>query len=219
MTPIPRIFEGQPVIICAGGPSLIGFDFSRLAGKNVIAINRSCEFVPGAQVLWWTDAKFWRGNSAKIMAHAAPWKATCNLNYCDEVLPEQISQYRITGHKGFDEDPACLRSGNNSSYAAMHLAAHLGASMDVLLGVDMRHGAKGETHFHGGHGLQHQEETLTNLMLPWFDALVKPLADRGIAVINASPDSALKTWRRCSIEDGLGEYEKASAGKSLAQSA
>ena len=174
---------------------------------NVIAINRAGEFAPGAQVLWWTDAKFWRGNSVKILAHPAPWKATCNLNYGSEVLPAEIKQYRITGHKGFDPDPACLRSGNNSSYAAMHLAAHLGARKLILLGVNMRHGPGGETHFHGGHGVMHMEDTLVQLMLPWFESLAKPLAERGIEVINASPVSALKTWRRCSIDEGLREYE------------
>lgn len=207
--PIPRIFEGQPVIIVAGGPSLTGFDFDRVAGKNVIAINRACEFVPTAQVLWWTDAKFWVRNSMKILAHQAPHKATCTTNYGGIDLPREIKQYRFTGHKGFDTDPGCLRSGNNSTYAAMCLAAHLGASMQILLGVDMKHGPGGESHFHGGHGVMHLADTLTQLMLPWFDSLKAPLAERQIEVFNACADSALLTWRRGTIDQGLGEYDRA----------
>lgn len=204
---IPRIFEGEPVIIVAGGPSLKDFDFDRLAGKNVIAVNRALEFVPTAQVLWWTDAKFWFHNSVKILAHPAPWKATCTINYGGIELPETIHRYRFTGHKGFDPDPGCLRSGNNSTYAAMHLAAHLGPSAIILLGLDMKHGPLGETHFHGGHGVLHLAETLTQLMLPWFQTMAPHLAERQIRVLNASPDSALTLWKRCSIEQGLAEYE------------
>lgn len=207
--PIPRIFDGEPVIILAGGPSLIGFDFARLAGKNVIAINRACEFVPSAQVLWWTDAKFWFRNSLKIMAHHAPWKATCTTNYGSNPPPEPIKQYRFTGHKGFDPDPRCLRSGNNSTFAAMHLAAHLGTRKMILLGVDMKHGPNGETHFHDGHGTLHLADTLVQLMLPWFDSLAAPLAERKIEVLNACHDSALEIWRRCSIDEGLREYDRA----------
>ncbi len=91
----------------------------------------------------------------------------------------------------------------NSTYAAIHLAAHLGAARIVLLGVDMRYGPAGESHFHGGHGLIHSEATLTELMLPHFEPLVKPLQQRGITVVNASPDSALRCWPRCSIDEGL----------------
>lgn len=204
---IPRIFDGQPVVIVAGGPSLRQFDFSRLAGKNVIAINRACEFIPDATVLWWTDAKFWHHNSVKIMAHRARWKATCLHNYGGIDLPAEIKQYRFTGHKGFDPDPGCLRSGNNSTYAAIHLAAHLGANRIILLGLDMKHGPGGETHFHGGHGVLHLAETMTQLMLPWFDHLKAPLAARGIEVLNACADSALLTWPRCSIDQGLDFYD------------
>jgi hypothetical protein len=201
---IPRIFEGAKVFICAGGPSLSGFRFDRLAGKRVIAINRALEFVPGAEVLWWSDARFWRNNRTAISAHRARYKATCQIGYQgDEVLPPWVTQYRFTGVSGFDADPRCLRHGNNSSYAAIHLAAHLGARKIVLLGVDMRHGPAGETHFHGGHGLEHQEETLEKLMLPFFDSLAVPLAERGIEVLNASRDSSLTLWPRCSIDEGL----------------
>jgi hypothetical protein len=208
---IPRIFDGQPVVIVAGGASLIGFDFTRLAGLNVIAVNRAGEFIPGATVLWWTDAKFWHHNSIKILGHPAPYKATCTINYSGVDLPHDIHRYRFTGHKGFDPDPGCLRSGNNSTYAAIHLAAHLGARRIILLGVDMRLGPNGESHFHGGHGLVLRAETLTELMLPWFDHLKAPLAERGIEVLNASADSALHTWPRCTIDQGLAEYEKASS--------
>lgn len=187
----------------------MGFDWERLRGLNVLAINRSAEKIPFADVLWWTDARFWRRNEAMLMAHAAPWKATCDYDYRPEQpLPPAIHVYRFTGKSGFDPDPGCLRTGNNSTFAAMHLAAHLGVSAIVLLGVDMKFGPNGESHFHDGHGLLALERTLTTLMLPMFKSLKAPLADRGISVLNANPDSALTVWPCCSIEEGLAEARR-----------
>lgn len=209
---IPRIFEGRPVIIVAGGPSLTCFDFDRLYGKHVIAINRAYEVCPFAPVLWWSDARFWRHHRPGLTAHPASWKATCTTGYHpDDDVPSWVHQYGFTGVAGFDPDPTHLRHGNNSAYAAIHFAAHLGANLIVLLGVDMRHGVKGETHYHSGHGFLHLEETLTNYMAPYFKHLAAPLAERGIRVLNASVESALTVWPRCSIDEGLEAYDEAIA--------
>lgn len=201
---IPAIFNGQTVAIVGGGPSLVGFDFAQLDDCNVIAVNRALEFCPRASVLWWSDATFWRNNREKILAHGASCKATGNLNYReDDALPPEIHRYTFTGHAGFDPEPGMIRHGNNSVFAAMHLAVHLAAVRLVLFGVDMKHGPGGLTHFHGGHGVVHIEDTMTRHMLPLFDSLRKPLAKRGVAVVNASPDSALNVWPRCSIAEGV----------------
>lgn len=208
--PIPRIFEGQTVIVCASGPSLTGFDYSRLAGRNVIAINREHEVIPSAQVLWWSDARYWRGeiegrrNRDSLLAHPAPYKATCQMDYRpDDELPPEIIEYRFTGALGFDPDPRCLKHGNNGSHAAIHLAAHLGATRVVVLGLDMKYGPDGRSHRHSGHGLIHTERTLSELMLPHFAPLAAELSKRGIEVINGSEDSALNIWPRCSIDAAL----------------
>jgi hypothetical protein len=126
--------------------------------------------------------------------------------YMPGELPTEIHEYQFTGLTGFDDRPGCLRHGNNSAYAAMHLAAHLGASALILLGVDMQHGPAGQTHFHGGHGHKHFAETLKNTMLPYFASLAPALAERGIRVLNASIGSALRVWPRCTIQEGLTAY-------------
>lgn len=204
---IPRIFEGQPVFVVAGGPSLKGFDFERLRGCNIIAINRAYEVLPFAQVLWWSDAIFYMPRKAELLAHPAPYKATCNLNYVGTGEPDpSVHIYRFTGRDGFDDHPDCLRDGNNSAYAATHLAAHLGSTFPILLGVDMQYGRDGATHWHGGYGLVRREETLKDDMAPHFRTLAHALARRGIKVLNASPDSALTCWPRCSLDDALAAY-------------
>lgn len=211
---IPRIFEGHPCLIVGGGPSLIGFDFRQIAGLNVIAINRAYEALPDAPVLWWTDWQFLFAHEAALKAHAAPYKCSTEFDIPEARLPAWAYRFRFTGLTGFDPDPGCLRHGNNGGYTAMHLAAHLGASFLVLLGFDMRHGPKtkehpkGQSHFHGGHGLMHEEKSLTEVMLPYFKTLKPALDELSIGVINASPESALRVWPRCSISDGLATYRR-----------
>ena len=200
---IPPIFAGQAVAIIGGGTSLDGFDFSQLDHCPTIALNRAHEFMPNAYVLWWSDSGFFRRNRDALLAHGAFHKATGNLGYQKDELPATVHEYVFTGHSGFDPDTRCLRHGNNSAFAAMHLAVHLGASAIVLFGVDMKHGPGGKTHHHGGHGVVHLEDTMQRHMLPLFPSLVKPLAKRKIAVVNASPNSVLQCWPRCSVAEGV----------------
>lgn len=207
---IPRIFDGQDAVVVAGGPSLAGFDFSRLAGRNVIAINRAHEFIPTAPVLWWTDARYWRRARASILAHDARWKATGNLEYQLRELDPSVTQYLFTGAEGFDPDPDCLRHGWNGAYAATHLAAHLGPRRIILLGVDLRHGGSAKSrNFHSGYpenygGAPPPDETLERWEAA-FSTLAPILAAMGIEVINGSPTSALTIWPRCPIEDALSQ--------------
>lgn len=201
---IPKIFEGGDAVIVAGGPSLRGFDFKRLEGLPVIAINRAHEFLPHATLLWWTDAKYWRRSNESLLAHGARWKATGNLEYRMQELPRTIEQYLFTGPTGFDENHEHLRHGWNSAYAATHLAAHLGARRIILLGVDMRHdGAPTGRNFHSGYGTAVQPDDTLELWKTSFSTLAPIMAEKGIEVINGSAESALTVWPRMSPGDAL----------------
>lgn len=201
---IPRIFEGSDAIIVAGGPSLRGFDFGALRGRNVIAINRAHEYIPGATVLWWTDARYWRRSSESIMAHSAPWKATGNYEYKVRELPKTVEQYLFTGADGFDEDADCLRHGWNGAYAATHLAAHLGAKRIILLGVDLRHdGTQNGRNFHTGYEIGPIPADTMDRWKASFATLAPIMAEKKIEVINGSPESALTVWPRTTAWDAL----------------
>lgn len=204
---IPPIFAGQPAIIIAGGPSLVGFDWRQLKGLNTIAVNRAYEVVPDAKMLWWTDAAFFRWHREALLAHAAPVKATVDLCYLPGEIPPEVHAYRQTGARGFDPTPGCVRHGNNATYAAMHVAAgDCQAAALILLGVDMKYSADRRSHWHKGHGVEHFEKCFASVMLPFFPFLVSPLAERNVQVVNASPDSALRLWPRCTIQEGLARY-------------
>jgi len=201
---IPPIFRDQTVAIVAGGPSLKGFQFDQLAGTPSIAINRAHEFMPRATMLYWGDAIFWRKNLFNLLAHQATWKVTLNLNYAGGEIMPPVVQYTVSGREGYDPKPGRIRHGNNSAYAAMHLAVQLGARRLVLFGVDMHYGPNGESHFHSGYDSSTQtEETLRRMMLPHFASLVEPFEQMGVEVFNASPDSALRLWPRVALSEGV----------------
>lgn len=208
------IFLDRPVVVVAGGPSLKGFGWWRLSGLNVIAINRAYENVPGATMLWWSDAGFWLRHQGGLMSHRAPYKATLGWGYTDgHKLHPDVNVHQVTGRDGYDPRQGCVRTGNNSTYAAIHVAAQQGASAIIVLGLDMKY-RDGESHYHGGHGIVHEEATLTKDMIPRFSTLAGPLTQRGTKVINACADSALDVWPRCTIDEGLAFYEQEGKARS-----
>ena len=54
---VKPIWLDETVFIIGGGPSLKGFNWSLLAGKKTIAINRAIQFYPKADALYFTDGR------------------------------------------------------------------------------------------------------------------------------------------------------------------
>jgi len=205
---VPPIFRNaSPVAIVAGGSSLRNVDWNLFRGMNVIALNRAYQVIPDANVLFWSDFRFWRyyGGTTSfygdpgVMLHSARWKITGNK------LPQNVDgiiHMNFTGRDGFDPDPNHLRSGRNTGYAAIHLALHLEATSIVLFGYDMGLSEKGRTHWHNGYPVTAKEKQYA-YWLKAFPDIAKVAADRGVEIVNACPDSKLTIWPRISIEEGF----------------
>lgn len=93
----------------------------------------------------------------------------------------------------------CL--GGNSGYQAVALAIHFGAARIVLLGYDMRNAGKLK-HWHGDHvGLGNP---LPAKFAPWIASFrVLAAAVPGVAIVNASRETALDCFPRVTIESAL----------------
>lgn len=183
--------------IVAGGPSLRGFDWSLLTpDKFVIAINRSYEVLPNAQIVYFTDADFWERHKVDMMKHKGQLIRGVE-NPANHVLPPRVIKYYLNGPHGFETQPGCLRHGSNSTYAALNLAAaHLGFTTIYLLGLDMHWGKPGDkstSHWHDGHK-RVDPETVYNRMIVNFTSLVEPLKQKGVKVYNASMGSSVKAF-------------------------
>lgn len=165
----------------------------RAADIPTIAINDTAKLALWANMMYACDYAFWM--------HHAEWalkfprlKATCD----DSVPFPQVLCVKNTGTSGFDPDPSCLRTGNNSGYQALHIAIHAGAKRILLCGYDMKGG-----HWFGKHppGLTDADPNVhRNLFIPEFEKLAPLLPSLGVEVINCTAGSALRCFPAGSLD-------------------
>lgn len=133
---------GRDVYILAGGPSLIGFDLSRLDGQIVIAVNFSVVSYPNAQYCVALDKNFIIG-MAKLGRPIEKQTGTkfvlgpsASIIKAANIYPFALSKNEVS------TDVRYLHGPYSSTIPAINLAIMGGASRIILLGVD--HGYKGE---------------------------------------------------------------------------
>lgn len=132
------------VVIC-GGPSVTMSDV-RLVKKwvdvdpdtrGVIAVTKSYEIAPWADIIHARDARFWNNLYDDVCEKTDAIKTTYQTNPTN---PEDVHFVEI--QKKYE--------GNNSGFQGLFIAMALGAKNIYLLGLDMQH-TRGKTHWHGGY--------------------------------------------------------------------
>lgn len=180
--------------IIGGGPSLIGFDWSNLDGKFVIAINRAYEVLPNAQIVYFTDDDYWQRHKEEMITHKGQKYrgriARRNIIKHPDVIELQLQPKPSGWSDTFGE----LYHGSNSTHACIQLAAQLGFTTIYLLGIDMKHqgkynkqkkNAEGVTHWHNGHR-RIDPENAYNMMKTHYANLAQDAKTRNINVINVN---------------------------------
>lgn len=152
--------------------------------------------VPDADMLYASDACWWRANAQQALSFPG-LKVSCS-----EVEFGDVLHLKVTGIEGFDPDPANIRHGNNSGYAALHIAIQAKAKTILLLGYDMSC-AKGH-HWFGRHefGLRTTDPASFERWVPRF----KALQGQGSEIINCTPGSALTCFPMMALEDAITTY-------------
>ena len=202
-------WAGSRAFLIGGGPSLIGFDFERLRGEHVIAVNKSFLSTPWAEIMFAMDNNFYRwivrdslGLEAKEafsrFAGLRVWLDLGNFAFGPGI-------HYVRGLK-FPLWPTTIEhgiySGTNSGSGALVPAACLRASPIYLLGYDLSHAGR-TTHHHGGYpGRQTQNQL--DRFLKHFMELAPRLAASGIEVVNLNPQSRLRSFRFQRPEEVLG---------------
>ena len=223
MTPrwqVTREWEGETCAVLGGGPSLSPAIADAVRGRcRVIAVNSAgilsvdaagkthAAIAPWADILYAADRMWWRQNLEAARAFAGV-KATITPNGYTDFTPE-IDGVRVLGNggpQGFDDRTDYLRTGWNSGYQAMHLAAHLGVARVLLLGFDM-HAKKGE-HWHGDHRWRPGYKSRYPLFIRSFSIGAPEFERRGIEVLNCTPGSALKCFPVATLVHGLQHVRK-----------
>lgn len=177
-------WRGETVAIFASGPSMNATVAQQCRSLRTIAINnQSFDCAPWADVIYGSDAKWWRHYWASV--------STLPGRKLSVEIGQQLKgvEYLLPSSAVFDERPGYLSTGANSGYAALCLAVKLGATRVHLHGYDMA----------ARHGRMRRHDYPANLnscprFADWirrFRLLAPELQRRNVEVINCTPGSAL----------------------------
>ncbi len=189
-----RMWEGQTCAVLASGPSMSSavVEAIRVCPEiRVIVVNRTWELARWADLLYASDANWWTEKLSHLggKSNYDMLAGFVGMKVCVEDTPfSDVMKLKDSGDEGFDDDHGAIRTGGNSGYGAVHIAAHLGCSRILLCGFDMRGG-----HWHERHAwpLRDAGEGTYERWIQRFATLAPELAKRGIETINCTPGSAL----------------------------
>jgi len=230
---VPEIWKGGTAWILGGGPSLprqfgvpeetiqdvtaglkTPADFSpymsNIHHRHVIGINMAYMMGDWIDIVFFSDTGFLLKNEDNLKA-CGSLKVSClprtsNLDWCKFLIRD--SSHRI----GISPKRNKVSWNQNSGMAAISLASHLGVKRIMLLGFDMTM-YKGTQHWHGyylNNGKQADGEKAKSDFarhMKGLKMIVRDAAVRGIEIINVSPESAINTFPKMSLQEAL-EYEK-----------
>lgn len=192
-------WAGEAAFIIGGGPSIKDFDFSRLRGRGrVVAVNNAGiepECAPWADVLYWSDQRWFDWNHKRINDHTGPYKITRKES------PRQRTDADIKVLRFF---PSKLSHRSDalggwcSGSSAINLAYLFGARVIILLGFDMRPG-----NWHDKHQKPPLDGQHRNKFVPVLESMAPELLRAGVTVLNTNPASALRCFPFADIEEIL----------------
>lgn len=194
--PEPK-WKGETAFIIGGGPSVIKQDLNLIRGRHVIAINTSYKVASWADYLIFSDDPWWRFNQPKISfsGHIVSVSAVSK----GEKIWRRLERRKPPG---MSDKPGTVTVNWTTMTAAIDLAAQLGATRIVTLGLDGKAIQTGKdtkgrpillTHHHEPHKSSNCVRNFANQRND-LKSFVQPLKDRGIEVLNASPGSAIDLW-------------------------
>lgn len=199
-------WRGQAAAIVASGPSTKKAGIELLRGRlRVIAIKENVDLCPWADVVYGCDAAWWKNkrgltdySGLKVAFDTALRGCFRDINLID--VRGKVDRILL-------DEPGVVGGGGNSGFQAVNLAAQFGASRILLVGFDL-HDRSG-LHWYGrnvGQGRNNPNEDNFRRWRLAFEASADDFVKAGMDVVNASPISALKCFRRRGVAETLAEW-------------
>lgn len=188
------------VFLIGGGPSLKGFGFQRLRRAGVVvAINDAVKYAPWADCAVSIDTVWIRRTRYRLASFKGQQIGIVPQDWGGPHPSNMQCLRRISG-PGFSGDMRSVYTGNNSGYAALHIALQRGAQQIYLLGYDMT----GPGHFHSGYRWPcvygaDQYPAWSQM----FGVLAEVARTRGARVVNCNPGSAIRCFEFQSINEAV----------------
>lgn len=199
-------WSGEACAVVASGPSVTRDAVESFRGRcRVVVVNNGYLLAPWADVLYAADGRWWnvhqaaRSFAGMKVTPDKPSSAKYGLNLVELVTAGEAEENKI-----------CLKSGTigrggNGGFQAMNLALQFGARRILLVGFDF----SGE-HWHGPHPaeLRNPRPGTLERWAATLDAQAAELERIGADVVNASPVSVLRNFRKVKIEEALSEWTR-----------
>lgn len=190
---IPAAFPGGTVVVMASGPSMGPEVAAKIqaSGLPAIVVNTTYLLAPWAWMLYAADWRWWRSNPAALKFRGL------KVSVEEARQPGIVHLLRNTGIDGFDPDPTCVKTGNNSGYQATHCAIHATRQCGrvLLTGFDMD----------GGHWHDDGEGELRRDWITRMEYLAELMRGR-VDIINCTPGSAIKCFPAMELDEALEKY-------------
>jgi hypothetical protein len=198
--------SGRDVFVIGGGPSFKTVDKSSLKGKNIICLNTAYREFPDATALYWCDESWIGTHYDNVMNHPCQLRFTARHTADGYIKGNLLASgnatvLRRTGDYGIDMNIDNVR-GNNSGAHMLNFLANIKVKRIILLGYDMKV-ARGQSHWHEGHGLPMGNYIYDDLFVPSINSMAPGLKNMKIDVVNCSPSSALECFRKDKLENYL----------------
>jgi ADP-heptose:LPS heptosyltransferase/SAM-dependent methyltransferase len=208
MGSVARDWEGETAFILAGGPSVKQLDLSLLKGRRVIAINSAHLSYPGADILFYADARWWTELGSKE-------GFTGQIMTTGGIGPKDaVRLLKVDPSKGLATRPTEVALSSSSVTGAANILAHKGVKRIVGLGIDGKTSSRRHHHdaaypwkLVDGCFAKHATE---------FRQIAASLDALGIEFINANPDSAIDVWPKISFEEVIAMLQRMPTKPSLA---
>jgi hypothetical protein len=227
---VPRIWDGGEVWILGGGPSVTQqFDIPNsvvqeviegksppsvyspymkgIHKKHVIGINIAYLIGEWIDVVFFGDGGFFLQNQQKL-AEFPGLKVCCTPHVEKHTWVKYLKRDTQKG-RGISENPNTVCWNHNSGSAAISLAVHMGAKRIILVGFDMKLDEKSYQHWHNLYERGKIVEPKRIMKLPFarhlrgFVEIAKDAKRMGIEIINASPNSAIPEFPKCTVKELL----------------
>lgn len=200
-------WSNETAAIVASGPSAKKNNLALLKKVRVMAIKKSFELVPFADVVYGCDAPWW------ISVQGLPKFNGLKLAWEDRAIGQQygIKKVKIPDikcDKILLDETGTVGAGGNSGFQAINLVIQFGAKRILLVGFDAN-GTYGNEHWYGRNTAWQMNNPDEYNYIRWRKALegvAAHIADLGVEIINTSRDSSIKCFQKMSIEDALTKW-------------
>ncbi len=205
-------WDDAPAIVVGTGPSLRGFDHSRLSGLgHILAVKQAWMSLPDAEACVGIDLPWmvWaRDDLGRLATRLQLYIGVPDQDLILDPIPGVIYLRRARTADRLLEDLSSLECAGTSGFAALNLAFHKKARDIYLFGFD----------FNGVHhapeqysARQRPADANSRYLSSWataFRGAIPQLTERGIRVICASPTSTIDAFPRMTHEQAIEDLHR-----------